>query len=74
LLERAGPCDPRSFVLECERHVECHERLILNDEDQATCQWTIHAFTIGPAKARPSKEHGIRSGGDLMPLIMALQP
>jgi hypothetical protein len=45
--------------LSTRRHVaslpECDERFLFDDEDQATRQWTIHAFAIGTAKARPSK-------------------
>jgi hypothetical protein len=51
-VKSAGPCDPRSLVLKCERHIKCNERLVLGDQDKASCQWAIHGFTIGAAKAR----------------------
>jgi hypothetical protein len=51
-VESAGPCDPRSLVLKCERHIKRNERLVLGDQDKASCQRAIHGFTIGAAKAR----------------------
>ena len=59
-VESAGPCDPRSLVLECERHIKCNERLVLGDQDKASCQWTVHGFTIGAAKARLPGQRGYR--------------
>jgi hypothetical protein len=50
-VESAGPCDPRSLVFKCERHIKCNERFVLGDLDKASCQWAIHGFTISPIYA-----------------------
>jgi len=59
-VESAGPCDPRSLVFKCERHIKCDERLVLGDQDKASCQWTVHGVTIGAAKAGLPDQRGYR--------------
>ena len=59
-VESAGPCDPRPLVLKCEGHIKCDERLVLGDQDKASCQWIVHGVTIGAAKAGLPDQRGYR--------------